>query len=147
LFELDISTRKQPSLMRAFQVPATARMCNDTPTRPGARDATTLQPFRSAEEAWFWTMAALMARRDGAGASWRPNGPPRPCDPDDIVRSLDTLYRQRSIELLHVRILRIWGERQASPRPDRTGQRCDWRLWYQALGQLEWSLRARDIVR
>ena len=24
------------------------------------------QPFRDAEEAWFWTMAALMARREGA---------------------------------------------------------------------------------
>ena len=24
------------------------------------------EPFRSAEEAWFWTMAALIARRDGA---------------------------------------------------------------------------------
>ena len=23
------------------------------------------EPFRSAEEAWFWTMAALMARREG----------------------------------------------------------------------------------
>ena len=24
------------------------------------------QPFRDAEEAWLWTMAALMARREGA---------------------------------------------------------------------------------
>ncbi|WP_158743059.1 hypothetical protein [Acidisphaera sp. L21] len=105
------------------------------------------QPFRSAEEAWLWTMAALMARRDGAGVSWRPEGPQRPCDPDDILRSLDTLYRQRSIELLHVRILRIWGERQSRPHANRPGQLSDWRLWHQALGQLEWTLRARGIVR
>lgn len=24
------------------------------------------EPFRDAEEAWLWTMAALMARREGA---------------------------------------------------------------------------------
>ena len=58
-------------------------------------------PFHSAQEAWFWTVAALLARRDGAGVAWRPDGPTRPCDPDDIVRCLDVLYRQRSIELLH----------------------------------------------
>jgi hypothetical protein len=104
-------------------------------------------PFRSAEEAWFWTMEALMARRDGAGASWRPEGPARPCEPDDVVRCLDTLYRQRGIELLHARILRVWGERGRSPQRDILQQRSDWRLWYQALGQLEWLLRDRGIVR
>ena len=105
------------------------------------------RPFRTAEEAWLWTMAALTARRDGAGAAWRPDGPTRPCDPDDVVRCLDILYRNRSIELLHARILRIWGERQRAPRSDRQQQQSDWRLWYQALGQLEWVLRARGIVR
>ena len=32
---------------------------------PGARAAAKTEPFASAEEAWFWTMAALIARRDG----------------------------------------------------------------------------------
>jgi hypothetical protein len=112
-----------------------------------AHDAGLTVPFRSAEEAWLWTMEALIARRDGAGLSWRPEGPLRPCDPEDITRCLDLLYRQRTIELLHARILRIWGERQSAPRCDRVQQRSDWRLWYQALGQLEWVLRARGIVR
>ena len=103
-------------------------------------------PFHSAEEAWFWTMAALMARRDGAGASWRPEGPPRPCDPDDVVKCLDALYRQRRIELVHARILRIWGERQCAPRVDRPLQRSDVRIWHQAMSELEWVLRTRNIV-
>ena len=106
-----------------------------------------IQPFRSAEQAWLWTMAILLARRDGAGAAWRPEGPPRPCDPEDVIRCLDTLYRQRSIDLLHVRILRIWGERQRAPHAQRLLQQSDWRLWRQSLGQLEWSLRARGVVR
>ena len=112
-----------------------------------SHDPDTALPFRSAEEAWLWTMESLIARRDGASATWRPDGPARPCDPDDIVRCLDILYRQRSIELLHARILRIWGERQRAPRCDGQQQQSDWRLWYQALGQLEWTLRARGIVR
>jgi hypothetical protein len=112
-----------------------------------AHDADLAIPFRSAEEAWLWTMESLIARRDGAGLGWRPEGPPRPCDPEDITRCLDILYRQRTIELLHARILRIWGERQAAPRCDRARQKSDWRLWYQALAQLEWALRARGIVR
>ncbi len=110
-------------------------------------DIADLLPFRSAEEAWFWTMAALMARRDGASAAWRPDGPARPCDPDDIVKSLDTLYRERRIELIHARILRIWGERQAAPHPGRPLQRSDVRIWQQAMAELEWALRTRGIVR
>lgn len=105
-----------------------------------------LPPFRSAEEAWLWTMAALLARRDGAGEAWRPDGPARPCDPDDVLRCLDTLFYQGGIGLLHVRILRIWGERQRPPRGDRLPQLRDWRLWHGALGQLEWALRARGVV-
>jgi hypothetical protein len=104
-------------------------------------------PFRAAEEAWLWTMEILLARRDGSGLSWRPEGPPRPCDPEDVIKSLDTLYRQRNVELLHVRILRIWGERQTAPRANAPRQHSDWRLWHQALAQLEWALRARGIVR
>ncbi len=37
-------------------------------------------PFHSAQEAWFWTVAALLARRDGAGglAAGRPSPALRP---------------------------------------------------------------------
>jgi hypothetical protein len=57
------------------------------------------EPFHSAEQAWFWTMGALAARRDDSGR----NGGTRvarPCDPDDVVKCLDQLYRCR-IDLLH----------------------------------------------
>ena len=103
-------------------------------------------PFHTAEEAWLWTMETLLARRDGADLAWRPEGPPRPCDPEDVVRCLDTLYRRRSVVLPHVRILRIWGERQTAPCSNPARQLADWRLWHQALAQLEWLLRARGIV-
>ena len=82
---------------------------------PAARSRT--EAFRSVEEAWFWTMAALIARRDGARIVSGAGLVPRPCEPDDVVKCLDRLYRQRRIDLQHARILRIWGERQQAPDP------------------------------
>lgn len=84
-----------------------------------------VQPFRDAEEAWIWTMAALVARRDGARYSANKGRIGRPCDPDDVVKSLDGLYRQRRIDLLHARVLRIWGERGSAPDPTRAVERAD----------------------
>lgn len=104
------------------------------------------QPFGSAQEAWFWTMAALMARRDGARYTAGIGPVQRPCEPDDVVKCLDRLYRQRRIDLEHARILRVWGERQCPPSPGHTGQRYDWRLWREALERLEWPLRVKGIV-
>ena len=104
------------------------------------------EPFRSAEEAWFWTMAALMARREGARYTANRGRFSRPCEPDDVVKCLDALYRRRRIDLVHARILRIWGERQAAPNPAYAGERCDWRLWREALDRLEWPLRVKGIV-
>ena len=104
------------------------------------------EPFRSAEDAWFWTMAALIARRDGARYTANSGLIARPCEPDDVVKCLDTLYRRRRVDLVHGRILRIWGERQTSPNPAYTGERSDWRLWREALDRLEWPLRVKGIV-
>ena len=73
------------------------------------------EPFHSVEQAWFWTMAALVARREGSRNSGVRVA--RPCDPDDVVKCLDQLYRRRRIDLVHARILRIWGERGVAPNP------------------------------
>jgi hypothetical protein len=104
------------------------------------------EPFASAEEAWFWTMAALTARRDGARLSAAKGAVQRPCEPDDIVKCLDRLYRQRRIELSHARILRIWGERGCGPNPNIPGERGDLRLWREAMERMDHPLRAKGIV-
>ena len=105
-----------------------------------------VQPFRSAEEAWIWTMAALVARRDGARYTANKGKIGRPCDPDDIIKSLDGLFRQRRIDLLHARILRVWGERGMAPDPTHAMEKADWKLWKEALDRLEWPLRVKGIV-
>lgn len=105
-----------------------------------------MQPFRDAEEAWLWTMAALVARREGARFSANKGAVARPCEPDDVVKCLDMLYRRRRIDLVHARILRIWGERRTPPDPTHPSERSDWRLWREALERLEWPLRLKGIV-
>ena len=115
-------------------------------TRPPLTPQPRTQPFRSVEEAWFWTMAALRARRDGARYTANLGAIPRPCEPDDVVRALDALYRRRRIDLVHARILRNWGERQMPPDPACATERCDFRLWREALERLEWPLRVKGIV-
>jgi len=104
------------------------------------------QAFASADEAWFWTMAALTARRDGARISAGKGSVQRPCEPDDIIKCLDRLYRQRRIDLTHARILRIWGERGTAPCPRQPRERGDHILWREALNRLEWPLRVKGIV-
>ena len=101
------------------------------------------EPFASAEAAWFWTAASLRPGRDPAAAG----SSTAPCRPQDVVKCLDTLYRRRRIELLHARILRIWGVRGVAPNPARPRERSDWRIWREALDRLEGPLRAHGIVR
>lgn len=109
---------------------------------PGA-----LQPFRDAQEAWFWTMRALAAQQrqpsqdDTAGSR-----PARAAMPEDVLRCLDRLYRQRRIDLAHARVLRRWGERGVAPDIRRPGESSDGRLWREALDRLEGALRVRGIV-
>ncbi|WP_439549259.1 hypothetical protein [Falsiroseomonas sp.] len=104
------------------------------------------EPFTCAEDAWFWTMAALTARRDGARLGAGRGTVVRPCEPDDVVKVLDRLYRQRRIDLAHARILRIWGERGDQPSARIPQEAGDLRLWREAMERLDFPLRAKGIV-
>ncbi|MDT7949895.1 MAG: hypothetical protein RQ966_00165 [Acetobacteraceae bacterium] len=92
------------------------------------------RPFASVEAAWFSTARALQS---GRGAHDHVDG---------VLRCLDRLYRNRRIELLHARILRIWGGRGIAPNPAYPRERSDWRIWREALDRLEGPLRAQGIV-
>ena len=59
------------------------------------------EPFDDVEHAWFWFMQARRARPDGAGLNAGAGSVPRLCEPIDIYRQLDNLYRAR-------RVLREW---------------------------------------
>lgn len=104
------------------------------------------EPFATAECAWFWTMAALTARRDGARNLAGMARTLRPCEPDDVLRVLNRLYYQRRIDLMHARILRIWGERGVPPDSHALGEMSDARIWDEAMRRLTWPLQAKGIV-
>ncbi|MBP0446642.1 hypothetical protein J8J14_17850 [Roseomonas sp. SSH11] len=115
-------------------------------TTPALSSLDRVQPFSDAEEAWFWTMAALVARRDGARIVSGRGLVARPCEPDDVVKCLDRLYRHRRIDLAHARIMWIWGERGVAPDPGVLRERGDHRLWREAMERLDWPLRVKGIV-
>lgn len=104
------------------------------------------EAFNSAEEAWLWTMAALIARAEGSRGIPKVGKKLRPCDPDDIIKCLDALYKARRISLAHARILRVWGTRRSPPDPTYPLERADSRLWNEALTALDWPLRMKGIV-
>jgi hypothetical protein len=91
-------------------------------------------------------MAALIARRDGARYTANKGVVARPCDPDDVVKCLDRLYRQGRLTLAHARVLRLWGERQIPPAAAVAVENHDHQLWSQALERLAWPLRVKGIV-
>jgi hypothetical protein len=116
-----------------------------TRNAPSQRPFRRCQPFETAEEAWFWTVRALAARHEGANGG--ESSIERPCDPDDILRCLDRLYRTRRIELLHARVLRYWGDRQRPPNPQNPRERSDCRLWGEVMDSLAGKLRDKGIVQ
>lgn len=72
-------------------------------------------PFASAEAAWFWTCVTFQARETGMVKPALVNG--LPCRVEDVLKCLDTLYRQRRVELSHVRVLHDWDWREQVPDP------------------------------
>ena len=100
-------------------------------------------PFESSVEAWFWTIGALRARAEGARATGGPST--RPCEPDDVVRCLNSLYRSRDITLEHAEVLKRWGDRQMSPAIGRYGHK-DHVLWREAMERLTPALQKKGIV-
>ncbi|WP_051212649.1 hypothetical protein [Rubritepida flocculans] len=104
--------------------------------------------FRSAEAAWLWCAAQLIARRDGRPprADLGEGGVERPCTPDDILNQLDRLHRAGRLTLDQARVLRRYGDAQRSPSPAMLGEEKDWRAWRAAMAALGEALVARGIV-
>lgn len=127
-----VLTRSAPLLPR----PSSRRVCPIAPQRTG-------EPFLTAEEAWWWTCAALEARRSGARHA---PGLPRLCTPDDMLRWLDRLYADRRITLAHARVLRRYGEEGRAPVAEYPSEAADAALWAAVMRVLRPVLRAKGVV-
>lgn len=117
---------------RPRYVPKTMQQCQDV-------------PFSDAEEAWFWYIRAQKARRDGL----RFDGPrrlSRPCDPDDIYRTLVALRQRGKVHRAHVDVLAHFGFREQPPDPRCREEQRPARLWGEALDRMATVLREKGIV-
>jgi len=104
-------------------------------------------PFGSAEEAWFWFMQNHEARCAGARIRAGQGDMPRPCEPIDVLRVLDRLYRQRRLVRDHLAVLAHYGRRLMAPDPRRRREQRARGLWDEALSRLEPVLRGKGIVQ
>ncbi len=104
------------------------------------------EPFDTATAAWFWCVAAETARQDGARPRAGEAEVERPCEPADILRSIDRLYRDRTLLPAHLKVLVHFGRRFAAPDGTARPHRRAARLWAEAMARLEPVLRNKGIV-
>ncbi len=104
-------------------------------------------PFESAQEAWFWFVEAQEARNDGARITAGLGNCMRPCEPLDILKVLERLYRNRRLLMDHLKVLRHYGRRKMAPDPRRPKEMRADKLWREALERIEPLLERKGIVR
>lgn len=103
-------------------------------------------PFESAEEAWFWFIQAHGARCEGARLTMGMAAVPRPCEPVDILKVVDRLYRQRRLLRDHLHVLAHYGRRLMEPDPRRPKEQRACALWREAMDLMTPLLRAKGII-
>lgn len=104
-------------------------------------------PFDNVAEAWLWFILAQEARSEGARFTAGLSLVPRPCEPTDILKCLDGLYRNRRLVMDHLLVLRHYGKRQLAPDASRVKEVRAAALWQEALERLEPILVRKGIVR
>lgn len=104
-------------------------------------------PFDSVSEAWFWFIKAQEAKNEGARFTSGLSLYPRPCEPTDILKILDGLYRNRRLMRDHLLVLRHYGRRQVPPDPRRIKEARAHALWVEALDRIEPIFLRKGIVR
>ncbi len=105
-----------------------------------------VEPFMNAEEAWFWFITAQDARNDGARFVAGQGLHTRPCEPIDIMKVLDRLYRQRRLLRDHLLVLRHYGRRHLAPDSRRVKEVRAHQLWTEALERIGEVLKKKGII-
>ena len=113
---------------------------------PKSSSGADIQAFDSAEEAWFWFIQAQSAKNDGARVSAGQGLLTRPCEPVDILKVVDRLYRQRRLLMDHLLVLRHYGRRLMAPDARRAKEVKAHNLWVEALERMTPILERKGIV-
>ncbi len=104
-------------------------------------------PFIDAEEAWFWFLQAQAARNEGAKFVAGQGLCVRPCEPVDIFKVVDRLYRNRRISIDHINVLKHYGQRSMAPDRDRPREMRAYTLWTEALEMMGEILMNKGVVQ
>lgn len=102
--------------------------------------------FSTAEEVWFWFIIAQQARNDGARFTAGQSAKTRPCEPTDILKIVDRLYRNRRLVRDHLLVLRHYGRRQMPPDARRPKEYIASKLWKEAMERIEPVLIEKNII-
>lgn len=111
---------------------------------PYAADGT---PFDSGEEAWFWSVQAQDAKAAGARVVAGRGLVQRPCEPADVLRVVDRLFRNRQLIRDHLHVLVHYGRRLSAPDPERPREQRAHALWREAFDHMNPVLRDKGILR
>ncbi len=103
-------------------------------------------PYESAEAAWFWFVMAQQARNDGARIAAGQGLYTRPCEPMDILKVAERLYRNRMLVMDHFHVLRHYGRRQYAPDVRRVKEQRAHKFWSEAMERIEPILIRKGIV-
>ncbi|HEY7609010.1 MAG TPA: hypothetical protein VIF14_07240 [Alphaproteobacteria bacterium] len=102
--------------------------------------------FATAAEAWFWGMQCLAAQAEGARFRADQSAVSRPCEPDDLLVSVEHMMRAGRLGAAHLRTLFGFGRRLAPPDPRCREEAQAARLWDEALDRLTTTWRQKGIV-
>jgi len=103
-------------------------------------------PFDNVEDAWFWFITAQQARNDGARFVAGSGAVQRPCEPVDILKILDALYRNRRLLRDHLLVLRHYGRRNMAPDSRRAKEARSAYIWEEALERMQPIMERKGIV-
>ncbi|MEI6987229.1 MAG: hypothetical protein WCK65_13985 [Rhodospirillaceae bacterium] len=104
-------------------------------------------PFDCAEDAWFWFVQAHDARAAGARVTAAQGLVSRPCEPVDVMKVVDRLYRQRRLVRDHLCVLVHYGRRLMAPDPSRSLEKRAATLWQEALKLIAPVLQTKGIIQ
>lgn len=106
---------------------------------------TTLK-FATAEEAWFWFIRCDAAREEGASSRDRTLHAARPCEPADIYRWLNALYKKGVLLPSHGYVLGYYGTLDRQPFADVEDEILDWIIWIDAFDYIDVVLREKGVI-
>lgn len=106
----------------------------------------TMIPFQTSEEAWFWYVRSERSRREGGQPTRSFSMETRPCDPDDVYKSVMDLRRKNTLQDHHLRVLGKFGWRDSPPDPRLGAEEYSFILWDEALDRMDTVLMDKGIV-